>query len=264
MKSPFPGMDPLIEASGLWGDFHDNLIADLARELAERVPDRYLVRLNARSYLVIGSEEARKVPMLPDVSIKRAQNREEGPEKLHSGLKSGGTTMVQSPAVMYAPLEIEEHETFIEIYDTFPERRLVTGIEVLSPSNKRPSTAGWDEYWRKRRAFLNGTANFVEIDLLRGGTRMPMQGAWPDSPYYILVSRSEESPRCSVWPAHALKPLPRIPIPLERSDADVEVDLQPIVDAIYDRARYAVDIDYQKSWSHVFAKEESELLESKP
>ena len=26
MKSPFPGMDPYIEACGLWGDFHSHLI----------------------------------------------------------------------------------------------------------------------------------------------------------------------------------------------------------------------------------------------
>jgi len=256
-------MDPLIEASGLWGDFHDNLIADLARELAERVPDRYLVRLNARSYLSIGSDEARKFPMLPDVSIKREQDRPDAAEKPQSGSKSGGTATLQAPVVMYAPLEMEERESFIEIYDTLPERRLVTGVEVLSPSNKRPSTAGWDEYWRKRRAFLNGAANFVEIDLLRGGTRMPMQRAWPDSPYYILVSRREEAPRCSVWPAHALKPLPRIPIPLEKSDADVEVELQSIVDAIFERARYAVDIDYDKAPSLALIPEELELLESK-
>jgi Protein of unknown function (DUF4058) len=26
MKSPFTGMDPYIEACGLWGDFHSHLI----------------------------------------------------------------------------------------------------------------------------------------------------------------------------------------------------------------------------------------------
>lgn len=26
MKSPFPGMDPYIEACSLWGDFHNRLI----------------------------------------------------------------------------------------------------------------------------------------------------------------------------------------------------------------------------------------------
>jgi hypothetical protein len=33
MKSPFPGMDPYIEVSNLWGDLHDTLIADIKRYL---------------------------------------------------------------------------------------------------------------------------------------------------------------------------------------------------------------------------------------
>ena len=218
MKSPFPGMDPFIEAFDLWGDFHDKLIGDLERELSDRVPKHYVVRLNARSYITVDDKE-----------------RDE-------------------------PLELEQRETFIEIYDIRPDRKLVTGIEVLSPSNKRHGTAGWDEYWRKRRAFLNGAASFVEIDLLRGGRRMPMREPWPESPYYVLVSRQDEVPRCHVWPAHTLQPLPRIPIPLEKADADVEIDLQPMVDAIYERARYAIDIDYAGSISLALSKDELQRL----
>lgn len=38
MPSPFPGMDPYIEACGLWGDFHDRLIGELERALAAALP----------------------------------------------------------------------------------------------------------------------------------------------------------------------------------------------------------------------------------
>ena len=34
MKSPFPGMDPYIEACGLWGDFHHDLISEIKYALA--------------------------------------------------------------------------------------------------------------------------------------------------------------------------------------------------------------------------------------
>ena len=78
-------------------------------------------------------------------------------------------------------------ESFIEIYEQAPEIRLVTCIEVLSPSNKRPGTEGWELYLRKRNALLLGQASLVEIDLLRGGRRMPMVEPWPPSPYYLLV-----------------------------------------------------------------------------
>jgi hypothetical protein len=33
-ESPFPGMDPYIEACGLWEDFHGDLIAEMKRALA--------------------------------------------------------------------------------------------------------------------------------------------------------------------------------------------------------------------------------------
>ncbi len=34
MKSPFPGMDPYIESSGLWENFHFLLIAQIHQQLA--------------------------------------------------------------------------------------------------------------------------------------------------------------------------------------------------------------------------------------
>jgi hypothetical protein len=105
-------------------------------------------------------------------------------------------------------------EVFLEIRLAEPEKRLVTGIEVLSPSNKRPKTKGWRLYNRKRQAFLAGKAHFVEIDLLRRGRRMPMANSCPESPYYHLVSREQDAPYCKVWPAHFMHPLPTIPIPL--------------------------------------------------
>src|SRR3712207_9248145 len=87
---------------------------------------------------------------------------------------------------MRAFIEEEHREAFVEIYEGTPERRLVTCIEVLSPSNKRPGTPGWDLYLRKRQSLMLGGVHLVEIDLLRGGQRLPMLDPWPDCP------RSEE------------------------------------------------------------------------
>ena len=49
MKSPFPGMDPYIEACGLWEDFHHALIHEIKYGLAQVVPDRYVVRIGERA-----------------------------------------------------------------------------------------------------------------------------------------------------------------------------------------------------------------------
>src|SRR5262249_49213270 len=142
-----------------------------------------------------------------------------------------------------------------------PERKLVTGIEVLSPSNKRPNTKGWRLYHRKRLAFLSGYANFVEIDLLRRGRRMPMVSAWPDSPYYLLVCRKKQAPRCSGWPAFFTRPLPLIRIPLLPPDPDISLDLQPMVEAIYARSRYERDIDYRQPLQPPLSPPEQAWLE---
>ena len=86
----------------------------------------------------------------------------------------------------------------------------MTTIEVLSPSNKRPGTEGWELYQRKRQSLLLGNVSLVEIDLLRGGQRMPMLDPWPDSPYTLLVARAKTQ-LCRVWRAHYRHPLPVFP-----------------------------------------------------
>jgi hypothetical protein len=48
MKSPFPGMDPYIEACRLWGDFHSHLIERTCERLADAVPEKYVVRTGER------------------------------------------------------------------------------------------------------------------------------------------------------------------------------------------------------------------------
>ena len=89
--------------------------------------------------------------------------------------------------------------------------------------------------------------NFVEIDLLRRGRRMPMDDEWPDSPYCLLVGRKAEAPRCSVWRAYSTRPLPEIPIPLAPPEADLPLSLQPLIDATYWRGRSTeVNIDYRQ------------------
>jgi hypothetical protein len=156
-------------------------------------------------------------------------------------------TVPESESVdLRAFLEEEFVENFLDIFELKPERRLVTSIEVLSPSNKRRGSKGWKRYLSKRQALLLGKANLVEIDLLRGGTRMPMLDPLPNSPYYLLVAREEKAPRCRVWPAYFNRPLAPIPVPLSRPDPDIPLTLQPLIETICQRGRYEEEIDYTK------------------
>jgi len=115
---------------------------------------------------------------------------------------------------------------------------------VLSPSNKRPGTEGWEQYAQKRQAMLLGRANFIEIDLLRGGSKMPMLTPWPNSPYTLLVSRMRRPTHARVWKASFDRGLPPIPVPLLSADPDLTLDLQPLIDDIYSLGRYDEQIDY--------------------
>lgn len=246
MQSPLPGMDPYIEACGLWEDFHGHLIERIGEALAGAVPDRYLVRTGERSYLVlVGQEGKERTPFfLPDVSLTAPPSA--GPSPARPGPAVAEHPVRTPPIPMRAFIEEEYRETFVEIYEAGRGNRLITSIEVLSPSNKRPSTPGWDLYQRKRQALLLGEANLVEIDLLRGGQRMPMLDPWPDSPYSFLVSRLGRVPRCLVWPVSYRQPLDELPVPLARPDPDIVLSLQPMIDSIYARYRYHRTIDYSR------------------
>jgi hypothetical protein len=246
MKSPFPGMDPYIESRGLWGDFHDDLINEIKRALAQAAPQRYFVRTGERSYRVfVGSEGKVDRPFVPDVKITTPRGGKK-PKKEQGGVALAEPPSQGAPLTLRAFIAEEHRETFIEIYEDDPELRLVTTIEVLSPANKRPGTEGWDQYQQKRQSALAEAVHLVEIDLLRGGQRPPMRDPWPDSPYTLLVARANQKLRCEVWPAYFHQPLPEIPVPLTQPDADIPLNLQPMIEAIYARSRYGQSIDYGK------------------
>lgn len=138
MPSPFPGMDPFIEACGLWEDFHPKLIGEIERTLDGLVPERYFVSLAARNYIAIAGAEGKDFhPFIPDVGVSSAMGR--------PSPKSGAVAEAapKSGAIgMQAFVAEPFRETFIEIIEGDAERHLVTSIKVLSPSNKRPARKG--------------------------------------------------------------------------------------------------------------------------
>lgn len=258
MKSPFPGMDPFIEGCGLWEDFHDDLIHGIKAGLNHQLPKGYVARTSERAYVVLasddGAEESHRFK--PDVAVTTARQ----------GETAATAVAVESvaevdPVIMYALMSEEFRETFVEVREVGSEK-LVTCIEVLSPSNKKPNSEGWGLYLRKRQAlFLGRSANLVEIDLLRGGQRMPMAETWPSSPYTILINRIHHAPlRCEVVPAHSTIRLSPLPIPLLKSDPDVVLDLQSMVDAVYEEALYDLSIDYTKPLTPPLSAEEAAWL----
>src|SRR5205807_8592511 len=104
-----------------------------------------------------------------------------------------------------------ERLAFVEIRDRV-DRRLITVIELLSPTH-RYAGPDREQYLAKRGQLLASGTHFVEIDLLRGGPRLPLKDL-PECEYYVRVSRAEERPQAGLWPLRLRKRLPVIPIPL--------------------------------------------------
>jgi hypothetical protein len=87
-----------------------------------------------------------------------------------------------------------------------------------------------------------------------------MLDPWPNAPYTLLIGRQSRAPYCTVLPAHWRWPLPVLPVPLTSPDPDVPLALQPMIEAIYARARYQRSIDYSRPLSPPLNAEEQAWL----
>ena len=70
-----------------------------------------------------------------------------------------------------------------------------------------------------------------------------MRGATP-SLYRILVSRAHQRPQADLYPFNLNTPIPPFPLPLHAEDREPLVDLQTLLNQVYDRASYDLAIDY--------------------
>ena len=150
-------------------------------------------------------------------------------------LPTAKVATLPAPEYLRLPAVDVERRASIEILDR-RNRHVVTVIELLSPSNKKPGPDR-DEYLRKRGLLLEERTHRVEIDLRRGGQR-PTYPPLPPCAYYVLVSRRQDRPNVGFWAIGLRDPLPVIPIPLTPPDADESLDLQALLHRVYDAADY--------------------------
>ncbi len=239
MRSPFPGMDPYLEAPSLWPDFHTRLITIAGELLTPQVAPNYFVRVERRVYL-LGEDDAAIRQIIPDVIL-----HESGAPKTPRGTLPPGKL---GPTPVVTLIEaIEVRETRLSIHSVAGDRPVVTAIELLSPTNKTLGSHGREEYLSKRRDVLHSSAHMVEIDLLREGAPVPLAVTWPEGDYRVHISRAERRPRGEVYVWRVREELPEIPIPLRKNDPDAVLDLGKAVRTAYERARYDLEIDYKTS-----------------
>ena len=226
MPSPFPGMNPYLEQDSLWQDFHLAFLPALRERLVPQVAPNYIVLLEEHLYVHDLPPEPRRLVGRADVAVAQPP-----------GASLGGPALglLEAPTRVELLAEDVERAPYLEIRDR-QSRELVTVVELLSPSNKRPGSDR-DQYLSKRREILASPAHLVEIDLLRGWLPMPVEDR-PPGDYSVLVSRAGRRPVAEFWPIRLRDRLPIVPIPLKAPDPDGRVDLQAILHQAYDRPAY--------------------------
>jgi hypothetical protein len=234
MPSPFPGMDPFIEMQE-WDDFHGRFIADVADALGARVRPHFVVRCKRRVYVEYPEDD--ESDGIVDAAAFDSSDDSEMNHPFCTGAKA---TIAPVEALLAMPEE--RIETFLTIREA-ATLQVVTVVEVLSPSNKRPGK-GRSEYLEKRVEILQSRANLVELDLLRRGRRLPMKTKLPPGDYYAIISRGGRRPRAEVYAWTVRQRLPAIPIPLRNGEPDVMLELQPVFDARYLRSGYKDTLNY--------------------
>ena len=232
MRSPFPGMDPWLELR--WRDVHASIVIYIRNELQRQLPDTLVARAE-EDILVDAADQPPKL-VRPDATVA-----EERP-----GAEAGGVAVLAPPATVAKPFLVRvvepELDRRVEIIDLASGERVVTAIEVLSPSNKLPGRAR-DAYRAKQRDFIAGGVNFIEIDLVR-------QGHWVFSadeamvplplrtPYMVCVFRATQPDVRAFYSLPLREELPRIAIPLRSGDRDVALGLQAVINQAYEDGRY--------------------------
>ncbi|MCI0640274.1 MAG: DUF4058 family protein [Gemmataceae bacterium] len=233
MPSPFPGMDPYFE-SDLWTSFHTEFAVEIARVLSPSLAPRYAA-VPQKRYVVDYADEAEVAieSLYPDVGISDTGQK---------GAPAASTALAPAPLEIASVMPEPVPHTWLEIRDV-ENRTLVTTIEFLSPTNKKGD--GRQEYLRKRNTIMRSSVHLMEIDFVREGKRIPLKKALPDAPYFVFLSRSDRRPMTQIYPVKFEEPLPEVPVPLLPGDADLPLDLQQVLNAVYDAFNYRLLIDYQ-------------------
>jgi hypothetical protein len=235
MPSPFSGMDPFIE-SQKWADFHTRFITLLSELLMPRVRPKYFVDVEERVYVERDPDDP-VMAIRPDAMVVDVTREE------HAAYATAATAT--APVDCVIPMPEETHEVYLTIRRK-DLRTIVTVIELLSPANKRPGADGFGQYLEKRLHVLASFSNLVELDLLRGGRRMPIVGKLPAGDFVATVARLRRRPHAEAYVWSLKQRLPFIPIPLADPDPDVPLDLQEVFQLVYDRAGYDYSLDYHE------------------
>ncbi|HLK60702.1 MAG TPA: DUF4058 family protein [Chthonomonadaceae bacterium] len=238
-KSPFPGMDPYLEAPGIWESFHHSLIVYTAAALNRVLPAPYVAIVEEWLHILPPRQSIR-----PDVVIGDAP----APSLGNVALLERTTVTGDAPIIVEA-LEDEPRRRFVNVVRAHDASVVLATLEYLSHANKAPGRDRY-AYLRKQRAICASDTHLIEMDLLRAGSptlAVPLERL-DDTPYDYLccLHRGGTGARYEIWPATVQQSLPHISVPLEAEVPDVILDVQAVLERAYDEGAYARLLDYSR------------------
>src|SRR5215510_1075963 len=113
MPSPFPGMDPYIESSGMCGDFHSSMLAAMRAELNRLLPPGYAASTDPFVWTHEARPGSRARPIEPDVYVHKAEKKKG---------KKGTTATIEAPATIVLPRLERRKRKFLKVEDVRTKR----------------------------------------------------------------------------------------------------------------------------------------------
>jgi hypothetical protein len=233
MAVSFPGMNPYLEHPDRWSAVHNRLIIAIADALTPQLLPKYQVDIEKRIYEILNSDLS--LIGRSDVTVQDRREPQSSSNRLTSTLPTS------QPLRVNVPMVEEVRETYLEVREV-ATKRVITTLEILSPSNKKGQ--GRQQYEDKRQRVFTSQTHLVEIDLLREGTPLPVLGTTAQSHYRILVSRANQRPIADLYLFNLQDTIPIFSLPLQPDDQEPAVDLKPLLEDVYSRAGYDYFIDY--------------------
>ena len=238
MSSPFPGMDPWLESR--WGSFHTRFLVYLCDTLGQTLPAGLWAEVEEQVWVDEADGERRT--LRPDAHVRVAETR--------AAYAGGGTAVATRPVSEPTEVLREDRPTqrSVRITDAADGGRLVTAIELLSPTNKKRGR-GVGAYLAKQMSFLEAGVNLLEIDLLRAGSPVTLAPRDPDGDgvrcgYHLSLRNFRAGDAIELYAFALADPLPKVALPLRVGDEPVPLDLQEVLEETNRRGRYAERFDY--------------------
>ena len=154
MTYAFPGMNPYLELSALWHEFHNRLIVAISDALTPYLQPRYYVAVETRTYLDDDNPEL--LVGIPDAIVLTASKTSVAPTAIATQTR---------PKQIQLPMPVGVKERYLEVREV-GTHQVTTVIEVLSPKNKRKGE-GRTTYEKRQQRVLGSSSHLVEIDLPR-------------------------------------------------------------------------------------------------